>query len=137
MDEVRKTTDADYRMFAELCGFCVMRLGLTEWEVRTAHRTLLTNARAIAEIDHAPHVARLILGKVWHEVDMGEDILLETALHEALHVLLSPMAGAAHDRFVTEEQLLSALESVTCRLTNLFLPMMRDALNTQETEANV
>lgn len=114
-----KTTKKDFHLFMEACTIYLDKLGLKEWSVFYNH-AVLEDAYATTAWKLSGYVATITLNQEWDDLRPKSDReIRRVALHEALHLLLAPIAAEASERYTTQLQLEVAEHQAIRRLENL------------------
>lgn len=103
----------DYKLYVEKF---TRLLGLTEWKIYFKHHCEANEVFAEVATDILGMVASFRLAnKLPNHCSQDLDIK-RSALHESLHLLLTPLRDLATKRFVTEDQIIQADEAIVNRL---------------------
>jgi len=99
------------RLFQKYISQWMTKFRLGEWDVTYLFRD--DNFERLAECAPEPDVkqALIILFDHW-QIEPSEEALEQTACHEVIHVLLSPLMRLAAERYTTEKQLADAEHDV-------------------------
>ena len=95
---MNKTTTNDFLFFKQECEFWMKVLGLHSWKVYYKHERCEEDVLGDASTHYTGQVATIRLSKVWG-IAITADDLRETALHEVMEVLMSPLWSHAGSRF--------------------------------------
>ena len=91
-----RTTDKHFEYFKERCEFWLYYLGLKSWRVYYKHAPG-GEFLATCSTNYAGRFATIRLYKLWN-IEPTDKALNESALHECLEILLSPLWGQAAGR---------------------------------------
>lgn len=94
-----KTTKQDFQDFRRYAEEYIAKLGLTNWSVHFSHKkTGECYAQTVSEVNGK--VATIFFSTSWDNLRLkNERELRRLALHEVLHVLLSPMMKESKERY--------------------------------------
>ncbi len=101
-----KTTKKDFELFKKYSQEYAEILGLSDWAIFYEHAKTRDSAYAETLWDVESHTARIILGTSWDNIRYKTDIEIKRlALHETIHVLISPLTMEAMSRYTTGERI--------------------------------
>jgi len=92
-----KAAQSDFEFFKQRCGIWLEVLSLQSWKIYYEH-TSLGDVIANCSTDYEGRVSTIRLNSGKINVEITRDLLCETALHECLELLLSPMMSLAQCR---------------------------------------
>lgn len=101
-------------------------LGLTEWKIYFKHYCEGESCFAECWTDYNNMVASFRLAKKLPKECAGDINIRGSALHESLHLLLTPLRDLAGNRFITEDQLIQADEIIVNRLMRVLCSWWND-----------
>lgn len=113
-----KTTKAHFKYFEERVRYWLEDLGLLDWTLYFDHKEI--DAAAQVSYNYMRRGAtftlstKLILGT---DQKITPDYLSEIALHESLHLIAAELCFLAEERYITEDNIRVASESLVARLT--------------------
>lgn len=117
--EVMKTTRADFELFKKYCVEYYDKLGLREWTVYYKHART-NDAYASSAWLLSGMIATITLCTDWDTLrPKNEAELRKLALHEIMHILMSPLVAEAEDRYANETAIRIAEHSIIRRLENI------------------
>ena len=97
-------------------------LNLRDWRIEVSDQPAQKGAMADCSISIEDHLAVISIGTDWGSKTVTDQLVIETAVHELLHVLLKPFLDAAISRDTTsiaaiEHSLITILEKLLCKPT--------------------
>lgn len=113
-----KTTAAHFKIFKAAVAAAIERLGLTDWDVRLQHDDA-PNALAVVRCDVANRMASVTLARDWGTDPITKEMLIRTAVHEMLHVVLAELMDMGCSRGATKDAFDGAEHAVIRRLEKL------------------
>jgi len=114
---MQKTTKAEFAQFKRHFLFWQKRFGLTDWSVCFHHETFEGGYACISSDANTRRAdVTLNLDKL-ENIDIGR-----LGLHECLHLLVADLSSLGGERFVTEEDINRAEESLVVRLEKVLGP---------------
>lgn len=111
-----KTTKRQFKLFCDEFNRHCERFGLQEWRLDFFHEDCGDNFSEVA-VKYADRVARVSLNTQTTHVSDGW--ILETALHEAVELLVMDLYALANDRFVNGGEIDAARHTLVRRLERL------------------
>ena len=112
-----KTTKKDFELFKTECQKWIDKLGLHEWDFYFKLADLKGSVATTA-CDCEGHIAKITLNTNIDRTACFHS-LEDTAKHEILHVLMSPLMTKATYRYVRYDELDEAEHSILMRLIKL------------------
>lgn len=113
-----KTTAKDFEKFKRYCAEWIEVFGLRDYRFCFFHpggESGYGRCRA----NSLSRSARISLCKDWgKDIEVTDDELRRTALHEVLHVVFNQFVELSRERWVQEEEVLTAEEVAVTRLEN-------------------
>ena len=111
-----KTTNKDFQEFKKWCNYYLLKYGMNDWTVYFEHEEI-KNGVASCSVNGEQRGLILTLAKD-PSVTKEELAIRDTARHEVIHALISPVSHLVGD-FCTETEWKRQDEALVCRLTNL------------------
>ncbi|MDD5053434.1 MAG: hypothetical protein PHO27_11935 [Sulfuricurvum sp.] len=125
-----KTTEEHYKIFVDECMRLKEEWGLNDWKLFFEHEKDEDN-RAQIWTDVLNHAVVIRLSLNWHNSIPTNELVVNTARHEMIHLLFSPLHHLAGERFITPDQLKTESERLTRQLMSiLFGPFQAEVLST-------
>jgi len=113
-----KTTIKDFDMFTKMVFAYQDLFELNNWDIDTDHSDLKNlGLEGRCYTDVKDHVATIQLNK---KIVIKPDLNC-LALHEVMHIFLSPVKSLAESRWVSEEEVYQAHEEEVTKLTNILI----------------
>lgn len=113
-----KTTKRDFEQFKKECAIWIEKLGLIEWSVHYDHQHI-EGSYAETAWKLSAGVATITLSTYWDDLrPKTEDAIRRLALHEVLHVVMSPLYAEASERYTNPLALDTAEHLIIRRLEN-------------------
>lgn len=117
---MNKTTTDDFLFFKQQCDFWLKTLNLTSWKVYYKHENCHKHYLADTSTGYTGQAATIRLNKNW-EVEITQDALRESALHEILEVFMSPLFGQAQSRIWSVDDYEKEHHRIIRTITHLLL----------------
>jgi hypothetical protein len=111
-----KTTKEHLKIFEESVHKWMKRLHITGWQVFVLN---FDGDHTFAQlgVNHYSRTATFRLCSNWDsQIPLTRTELEKTAFHEVCHLFLEPLAYLSQERYLTEDQLIAAVEEVTYRV---------------------
>ena len=113
-----KTTAKDFERFKTYCREWIEVFGLLDYRVHYIHAGGQTGFGRCST-NSVSRSSLIKLCKDWgHGIDVTDEELRRTALHEVLHIIMNGTVELAKARWVQEEELDTAEEAAVTRLEN-------------------
>ena len=110
-----KTTAKDFALFKRECKWWIERFGLADWDVMWSHEQDDPGTMANCRSDYAMQ-ATITLNAVWEATRPTEKEIKLTAKHEAMELLLAPLAILANARYVDRDSIPRESHAIINRL---------------------
>lgn len=111
-----KTTKKDFELFKNRHQYWCNYFGIKNWRIYYEHKKL-DDSYALTSPRYYDRLTVVTLGTE----DVDNNSMDRLALHEVLHLLISPLSGRATDRFTTEQELNTAEHEVIWTLESIIL----------------
>lgn len=112
-----KTSKSDFKIFTLECKKWIDRFGLKEWDFIFEHKKL-KDAKAACMPDTINKIAKIILSTNWYPEEVCIKQLLNSAMHEVLHILMAKYEALAKSRYTTENLLDDEQEDIVRRIVS-------------------
>lgn len=99
-----KTGKRDFEYFKSKCELWLEVLGLMSWKIYYEHVKYDDDCFAKCKFKYGGRVATIGLNTEWDDNKVTDEMLNESALHECLELLLSPLWSIAQARDWCEDE---------------------------------
>jgi hypothetical protein len=120
-EEMVETTVEDYEIFKAECQRWIEIYGLKCWGVYFRHEEC-EGRYGSCETALTGRVATITFAMKWPGRDYDPEHIKQTAFHEATELLMGPVDALANHRYVSQEEIGSALHAVVRTLENVLYP---------------
>jgi len=113
------TTPRAFAIFKAECDRLVKLWGLNDWEVRVRHEDIGENL-ATCTPGIVSRICIIRLGTTWGPSDIPTDAAIKNAArHEVAHLATGELIALARARYVTDDEMTSAIETTAKRLERI------------------
>jgi len=115
-----KTTKRQFKVFCDEFKRHIERFGLNEWRLDFVHEDC-GDAFSTINSSYSEKVVTICFSDDWSEhcIPLSDNAIRDTALHEAIELLVSDLRALSFARFVTQDEIYSTSHMLVRRLEKL------------------
>jgi len=116
---MKKTTAHHFNLFRETVEKYVKEFGILDWDISFLHCNLDGSMARVLQTS-LRRTCVVMLTTDWNDsvVKLSNQEIIDTAKHEVVHIILGNLRCVANARFVTEDEMELAEESLVVYLMN-------------------